>query len=593
MAAKLEPISLADIPAGGAFLLQPLGATTIHAPESFTEEQRAYYRTARQFLEREVMPHVDRLEKKDYPLLVELLRKAGELGLLMIEIPEAHGGLDLDRTTSMLVSEAMTTYGAWSVTVGGHTGIGTLPIVFFGSEAQKAKYLPQLATAEKIACYCLTEAGSGSDALGAKTKALLSPDGKQYVLNGVKQFITNAGFADVFIVFAKIDGEKFTGFIVERTMPGLTVGKEEHKLGIRGSSTCQVLLEDCRVPVENVLGEIGKGHKIAFNILNMGRLKLGVGAAGGCKHAIDEAAAYARDRRQFGKPILEFGLVREKLARMAAVTYALESMAYRTTGLIDAKLAAAEGSGGDSHERVIGALEEYAIESSILKVYGSEALTFVVDEAVQIHGGYGYVEEYPIERAYRDQRINRIFEGTNEINRMLVPGMLLKRALKGQLPLMEAVAALDGASSAPAASGSLAAQAEAAEACKRMALFAVKHAVETFGTAIEERQEVLGAIADVVMQAFAIESAVARTRLYGEGDPVREALCRLLAYEARTTALARARHALYCTLPVEAAGAAVERLEGWGRFAPPDPVADRELIVQAIASQGGYPFPIR
>ncbi|MHB1843898.1 MAG: acyl-CoA dehydrogenase family protein [Deltaproteobacteria bacterium] len=588
MAAKLMPVSLPEIPAGGAFLVTPLGDAQVHAPEGFTEDQRSYYRTARQFMAREVLPNVARLEKKDYPLMVELLRKAGELGFLMIEIPEAHGGLDLDRTTSMLVAEAMTTYGSWSVTLGGHTGIGTLPIVFFGTDAQKAKYLPKLATAEQIACYCLTESGSGSDALGAKTKAVLSKDGKRYVLNGSKQFITNAGFADVFIVFAKIDGERFTGFIVEKGMAGLVVGKEEHKMGIRGSSTCQVLLEDCQVPVENVLGEIGKGHKIAFNILNMGRLKLGVGAGGACKHAIDEAVAYAKERKQFGKPILEFGLIREKLARMTATVYALESMAYRTTGLIDAKLATAEGGGAQSHALVIEALEEYAIESSILKVYGSEALSFVIDEAVQIHGGYGYIEEYAIERAYRDQRINRIFEGTNEINRMLITGMLLKRAVKGQLPLFDAMSAPP----APAPTGPLGREADVAERCKRMALCALQKAIETFGPGLEERQEVLGAIADVLISAFAIESSVARSRCYGKDDPVRQALCRLVAYEAGAVALARSRHAILCTLSPPAAVEPLERLERLGRFEPGSPVADRETVLAQIAAKGGYPFPI-
>ena len=592
MAAMPDMPSAVEIPSGGSFLLGPLGAVRIHAPESFTEEQRMYYQTASQFMEREVLPHAERLEAKDYKLLVELLRKAGELGLLMIEIPEAYGGLDLDRTTSMLVAEAMTSYGSWSVTVGGHTGIGTLPIVFFGTDAQKQRYLPKLATAEWIACYALTETGSGSDALGAKTKAVLSPDGKHYVLNGSKQFITNAGFADVFIVFAKVDGERFTGFIAERSTPGMTVGKEEHKMGIRGSSTCQLLFEDAQIPVENVLGEIGKGHRIAFSILNMGRLKLGVGAAGGCKNALLLATAYAKDRKQFGKAIVEFGLIREKLARMACTVYALESMAYRTTGLIDAKLARAESGKPGEHERVIQAIEEYAIESSILKVFGSEALTSVIDEAVQIHGGYGYIEEFPIERAYRDQRINRIFEGTNEINRMLITGMLLKRALKGQLPLLEAVANLD-VEPASATPGPLSNEREAAELCKRMALVALKAAVEAFGPALEERQEILAAIADVAIEAFAIESAVARTLQFDPENPVRQAICRLFTFEARERAFERARRALCCTVQGEPLGEKLASIERWHRFVPIDPVADREIVVAAMLERGGYPFQNR
>ncbi len=588
--AKTEAAVPETIPTGGAFLVGPLGDAQVHAPESFTEEQRMYYQSAYQFMVREVLPHVERLEKKDYPLLVQLLRKAGEAGFLGIEVPEAFGGLDLDRTTSMLVAEAMTLLGTWSVSIGAHTGIGTLPIVFFGNDAQKAKYLPKLATGELMACYALTESGSGSDALGARTKAVLAPDGKHYLLNGNKQFITNAGFADVFVVFAKVDGEKFTGFIVERDMPGLVVGKEEHKLGLRGSSTCQLAFEDCQVPVENVLGDIGKGHRIAFNILNMGRLKLGVGATGGSKNAIGLAYTYAKDRKQFGKPILEFGLIREKLARMAARTYASESMAYRTCGLIDDKLAAIGGEKA-AHEKVIRVLEEYSIESSILKVFGSETLAQVIDEAVQIHGGYGYIEEYAIERAYRDQRVNRIFEGTNEINRMLITGMLLKKAVKGELPLMEAVGELD--SPVPAASGPLGEERRAGELCKRMALQAMQAAVSTFGTDLEHRQEVLAAIADVVMEAFAIESAVARTLAHDAANPVRAALCRLFTAEARERAYSRARYAITCTLAGDALREGLAALGRWDAYVPWDPVADRETIIEAMEPAGGYPFPIR
>jgi alkylation response protein AidB-like acyl-CoA dehydrogenase len=594
-AAKLEATSSPQIPAGGTFLLGPLGDVRVHAPESFTEEQRMYYQTAYQFVVREVMPHVDRLEKKDYPLLVSLLRKAGEAGLLSIEIPEAYGGLDLDRTTAMLVAEAMTLFGTWSVSIGAHTGIGSLPIVFFGNEAQKQKYLPKVATAEWIACYALTESGSGSDALGAKTKAVLAPDGKHYLLNGNKQFITNAGFADIFIVFAKIDGDKFTGFIVEKGMPGLIVGKEEHKLGLRGSSTCQLAFEDCKVPAENVLGQIGKGHRIAFGILNIGRLKLGVGTTGGSKNAIGVAYNYAKDRKQFGKSILEFGLIREKLARMAARTYASESMAYRTTGLIDDKLRAIEAEkGGEkaNHELVIQTLEEYSIESSILKVFGSETLNFVIDEALQIHGGYGYIEDYHIERAYRDSRINRIFEGTNEINRMLVTGMLLKKAVKGQLPLMEAVQTLE-APLAAVPPGPLHAEREAAEQCKRMGLTALKAAVETFGPALEERQEILAAIADVVIEAFAIESAVERTLEFDGQNPVRQALCKLFTFEAHQRAFDRARFAVCCALKGDSLAKGLVALDRWHKLAPIDPVAEREIILGGIAAVSGYPFPIR
>jgi len=495
----------------------------------------------------------------------------------------------------MLVAEGMAIVGTWSVSIGAHTGIGSLPIVFFGNEAQKQKYLPKSATAEWIACYALTESGSGSDALGAKTKAVLTPDGKHYLLNGNKQFITNAGFADIFIVFAKVDGDKFTGCIVEKGMPGLVVGKEEHKLGLRGSSTCSIAFEDCKVPVENVLGQIGKGHRIAFGILNVGRLKLGVGTTGGAKNAIGAAYTYAKDRKQFGKSLLEFGLIREKLARMAARTYASESMCYRTTGLVDDKLGAiAAEKGGEkaSHELVIQTLEEYSIESSILKVFGSETLNFVIDEALQIHGGYGYIEEYNIERAYRDSRINRIFEGTNEINRMLVTGMLLKKAVKGQLPLMEAVQGLDS-TLAPPPPGPLQAEREAAEQCKRMALTALKVAVERFGPGLEERQEILAAIADVVIEAYAIESAVERTLEFDGQNPIRQSLCKLFTFEAHQRAYDRARYGLCCALNGDELKKAMASLDRWHKLAPIDPVAEREVILGGIAAVSGYPFPIR
>ena len=579
------------VPDGGSFLLRPVGDTPLHAAESFTEEQRAYYQTCRQFVLREVVPQSERIEAKDLPLLKQLLRKAGELGLLMIEIPEEYGGLNLDVTTAMLVSEAATMLGSWSVTMGAHTGIGTLPIVYFGTEAQKRKYLPKLATAEWVAAYALTEAGSGSDALGAKTRAVLSADGKSYVLNGSKQFITNAGIADVFIVFAKVDGEKFTAFIVERGMPGFTIGPEEHKMGIRGSSTCPLSFDDCAVPVENVLGDIGKGHKIAFNILNLGRLKLGVGSVGGSRAALGASARYAKERRQFGKSIAEFGLIREKLARMAARTYALESMAYRTTGLIDARLGQLSDAARRDRDKVILAVEEYSIEASILKVMGSETLASSIDEAVQIYGGYGFIEGYDVERSYRDQRINRIYEGTNEINRMLITGMLLKRAAKGQLPLLEAVAALESAP-APVAlpRGALGAERNAAELAKCMALFALKVAVEKFGPGIEEHQEVLAALADVVAEAYAMDSAVARTLQFDPDNRIRTALCRLICFEALPRAHNRARFALCCSSGGPELEAALARLSTYNRYPPIDPAAEREVIVQAVLSAGDYPL---
>ncbi len=540
----------------------------------------------RQFTEREVLPNIERLEKKDLALLRELLRKAGDLGLLLAEIPEVYGGLELDVTTAMLISEATSLLGSWSVTVGCHTGIGSLPIVHFGTEAQKKKYLPRLGTAEWVAAYALTEPTSGSDALGAKTSARLSPDGRFYSLNGAKQFITNAGIADVFVVFAKIDGEKFTAFIVERSAPGLTVGPEEHKMGIRGSSTCPLFFENCQVPVENVLGDIGKGHRIAFNILNLGRLKLGVGSVGGSRNMLGEALRYVRERQQFGKALIEFALIREKLARAAAAIHALESMAYRTTGMIDARIAALAGAGRAGN--VIQAVEEYSIEASILKVMGSETLGAVVDEALQMHGGYGYIEGYHVERAYRDVRINRLYEGTNEINRMLISGMLLKRASKGQLPLAEGLATLE--EPLPGFDGPLAAQLAVAAQVKRLGLLALKLAVERFGPEIESRQEVLAATADVIGEAFALDSAVARTLKVEPQSRLRQALVNLYAFEALPRAVVRARAAICCCLEGSALAAALAQVEDLGRGPAMDPSAEREVIVEAMLGAGGYPF---
>jgi alkylation response protein AidB-like acyl-CoA dehydrogenase len=586
------------VPAGGAFLFTEVGSAPMMTPETFTEEQRLYFKTAWQFAREKVLAKAAEIEKKDNALLRQLLREAGELGLLMIDIPEAYGGLGLDKTTSMLVAEAKSMLGAWSVTFGAHTGIGTLPIVWFGSQAQKEKYLPKLATAEWVAAYALTETGSGSDALGARTKAVLSADKKHYVLNGSKQFITNAAFADVFVVFAKVDGERFTGFIVDRDTPGLSIGPEEHKMGIRGSSTCALIFEDAKVPAHNVLGEIGKGHKIAFNILNLGRLKLGVGVAGGMKVSLQSALGYAADRKQFQTPILSFPLIREKLAMMVAAIYSVESMAYRTSGLIDARLAGADKQAPDYDQRTIEAIEEYAIEASILKVAGSEALGMVCDEAVQIHGGYGYIEEFPVERAYRDQRINRIFEGTNEINRMLVVGMLLKRAMKGQLPLLDFAQAVEEelvGHNLPKAQGQdgLGDEALTAELLKRMAVYALKVAVETFGPELDKRQEILAAVADVMMDAFALDSMVARTRQVaagGEPDPVRVAAIRHFATEAQPRSFDRARRALCAAVEGEALQEKLGRLEQLNRFFPHNPAQLRETLVAAVESAGGYPF---
>ncbi|HME90227.1 MAG TPA: acyl-CoA dehydrogenase family protein [Myxococcaceae bacterium] len=597
MAAVVESRPTSEVPPGGGFLLAEVGSHRVVAPESFTEEQRLYYRTAQQFARERVLPRAEQIERKDNALLRRLLREAGDLGLLMIDIPEAYGGLGLDKTTSLLVAEAKSILGAWSSTFGAHTTIGTLPIVWYGTAAQKQKYLPKLANAEWVGAYALTETGSGSDALAAKTRAALSPDGKTYRLSGSKQFITNAGLADVFVVFAKVDGEKFTAFIVQRDTPGLTVGPEEHKMGIRGSSTCPLILEDAPVPIENVLGEIGKGHKIAFNILNVGRLKLGAGVVGGMKYQLEQVLRYAQERKQFNAPIFQFPLIRDKFARMAIATYAVESMAYRTSGLIDARLVGEDRAAPDYDRKTIAAIEEYAIEASILKVFGSEALGMLVDEAVQIHGGYGYIEDFPVERAYRDSRINRIFEGTNEINRLLISGMLLKRAASGGLPLFDFASAVEQELSRGQlpnfGDGDQSRETFAAECLKRLAVYPLKVAVEAHGAEIERRQEILAWVADVVMDAFALDSMIARTRqsaIAGKLDPARLAMARAFATEAMGRSYQRAVRALSASARGATLSAHLDRIAPMSQLAPDDPIETRELIVSAVELHGGYPI---
>ena len=421
---------------GGGFLIEELEPRDVFTPEDLSEEQRQVMKTASEFFINEVMPATSEIEAKNFAVTKGLLRKAGELGLLSVDVPESYGGMGMDKVTSAVVAEGISKLGSFSTAFNAHVGIGTLPIVWYGTEAQKQKYLPKLAAGEWIAAYALSEATSGSDALNCRTRAVLTEDGRHYVLNGEKMWITNSGFADLFIVFAKSDGEKLSAFLIERNTPGFSIGAEEHKLGIRGSSTCPLILADCRVPVENLLGEAGKGHHIAFNALNIGRFKLGAACTGGARQVLQDAIQYAKERKAFGKSIAEFGLIQEKLAECAAGIYAGESLVYRTIGMIDAALADVDPRvQGASHE-IEKRIEEYAVECSIVKVWVSEMLQMVANHSVQIHGGYGYVEEYPAERAYRDARINPIFEGTNEINRLIITGWLMKRAMKGELPLL-------------------------------------------------------------------------------------------------------------------------------------------------------------
>ena len=502
---------------GGSFLIKSCEADSVFTPEDFTEQHNLIAQTAEEFAINEIVPNIEKLEHKDFPLLRELVQKAGDLGLSAVDTPEVYGGLQMDKVTSAIIADRLARYGGFSATWGAHTCIGTLPIVYFGTEEQKKKYLPGLASGHMVGAYALSESSSASDSLNCRTRAVLSPDKKYYILNGEKTWITNAGFADLFTVFAKVDGEKFTAFLIERNFPGFSIGAEEHKMGIRGSSTCPLILTDCKVPVENVLGEIGKGHHIAFNVLNVGRFKLGAGSVGSSRTCLESSIAYAKQRKAFGKVIADFGLIREKLANMAVGVFTGEAMAYRTVGMMDAAIADL----GDEHATdmlaVRKVIDEYAIECSILKVWGSELIDFVVDEMVQIYGGYGFVEEYPAERAYRDSRVNRIFEGTNEINRLVITGFLLKRAMSGQLPLMPAIKKLmDEVISGTAADDDgnefFVEERKLVAGAKKLALFAAGSASQKYMQAMPDQQEIMGAIADMVIETYAMESAVLRAQ---------------------------------------------------------------------------------
>lgn len=499
---------------GGAFLIEDIEADRVFTPEDFTDEHKMIAATTAEYVEKEVTPVVENLENHEFEHSVRLLKKAGELGLLGADIPEEYDGFGLDKISSALIAEKMSVAGGFSITHGAHVGIGSLPIVLFGNEEQKKKYLPDSVTAEKIFAYALTEPSSGSDALGAKTTAKLNEAGTHYVLNGEKQWITNAGFADVFVVYAKVDGDKFTAFIVEKDHPGVSVGPEEKKMGIKSSSTRTLILQDAEVPVENLLGEVGRGHVIAFNILNIGRYKLGVGTIGGSKRALELAVTYANERKQFNTPISSFNLTKEKLATMASKIYASESLIYRTVGNFEERNSAMSPEEQKDGKAVAASIAEYAIECSINKVFGSEVLDYVVDEAVQLHGGYGFMSEYEVERIYRDSRINRIFEGTNEINRMIVPGTFMKKAMKGELPLLEKAQSLQEEllMMMPEEVGNepLAQEKVLVKNAKKIGLLAAGLAAQRFGTKLEAEQEVLVNIADIANNIFAMESSLLR-----------------------------------------------------------------------------------
>ena len=500
---------------GAEYLVTECSKDEIFTPEDFSDEQRQIGQMTEQFVANEVVPLRDEIEHQHFEHVVKLMRRCGELGLLMIDAPEEYGGLELDKATSMLAAEKIAASGSFSVVYSAHTGIGTLPLVYYGTEEQKEKYLGKLMSGEWIAAYCLTEPDSGSDALGAKASATLSEDGRHYLLNGTKQFTTNGAIADLYTLFAKVDKEQFTAFLVERTTEGLTVGPEEKKLGIKGSSTTQIILDNAQVPAANVLGEIGKGHKIAFNVLNVGRFKLGAAVTGAAKDALGEGIRYANMRKQFGRPIASFGAIKEKIADLSAEIFASESLIYRLAGLIDHRLATIPRETPNYYETYQRAIEEYAIECAIAKVFCSEVLADVVDEVVQIHGGYGYVQEYPAERYYRDERINRIFEGTNEINRLLIPGILLTRALKGEIPLQrEAMKAFESLMTPSFEelddSVPFAAEKALVAGLKQAFLVVAGAGAQKFKERIKDEQEVLLALADVAINIFAIESSLLR-----------------------------------------------------------------------------------
>jgi alkylation response protein AidB-like acyl-CoA dehydrogenase len=578
---------------GGAFLIEDRSPNEIFTAEDLNEEHLAIAHTVDQFWTNDVEPHLEAIRQQSPGVALSVLRKAAELGLAAIPIPERFGGMEMDLPSVMIAGEHLArdaSYGSWHSS---HTGIGTLPVLFFGNEEQKRKYLPKLAKVELLAAYALTEPLAGSDALAVRTRADLSADGKYYILNGQKMWITNGGAADLFTVFAKVGGEKFTAFLVERRFPGVTSGAEEHKMGIKGSSTTAVYFDNVRVPVENVLGEIGRGHIIAFNILNIGRLKLGPGTVGGAKNVLAICLKYAKERQAFGSAIAEFGAIRHKLAEMAIRTFAVESMVWRVVGLIESQLAQSAHDKRMDSKTELKAVEEYAAECSMIKVYASEMLDYVVDEGVQIHGGYGYHQDYAVERAYRDSRINRIFEGTNEINRLLITGMLLKRAARGQLGLIPAVqAVLSGPARGTTASASPDQDEEArlVQAAKKIALFTIGIAYQKYGAELEKQQEILMNISDIVMEVFAMESSLLRSRkLAASGTGTNAAdMCAVFLGEAMDRVEVSARNVIGACSAGTALRENMATLRGFANYDPLDAVALRGNIASRLLAAGRY-----
>jgi alkylation response protein AidB-like acyl-CoA dehydrogenase len=582
---------------GGSFLIEERAPDEVFTPEDLSEEQVMIGQTADDFMVKELVPRLPELLKLDYELNRGLLRKAGELGLLGVEVPEQYGGLGLDKVSGCLVAEKAGRDGSFATTFAVQIGIGTLPIVYFGTEAQKKKYLPKLASGEWVSSYSLSEASSASDAMNAKARAVLSPDGKSWILNGEKMWLSNAGFADIYITFAKVDGEHFTAFIVEKGMPGVSLGAEEKKTGIKGSSTRPLILTDAVIPKENLLGDIGKGHKIAFNILNIGRFKLGAMVTGGAKLTLAAAAEYGNSRTAFGKPITSFGLIKHKIGQMAILAYVSESIVYRTAGMIDRNLADV---GLDDPATALSRIEEYDAECSMVKVWCAEMCDYVVDETVQIFGGAGFVEDYPAERYWRDARVNRIYEGTSEINRLLVPGRLIRRAMKGELPIFQKAMALRdelaaAPPSAPPAQGFLAAEAGMLAGAKKVALMCLGTAVQKRGEALKDEQEVMGHFADIAMATYALESALLRTRKRAaargeDAARLQEAAVRCYAQDAMDEIEASARKLLAAVEEGEALRALLAALKRFTKREVCNTVALRRLVAEAAIEQVGYPL---
>jgi alkylation response protein AidB-like acyl-CoA dehydrogenase len=584
--------------AGGSFLIEERTPQEVFTPEDFTDEHRQIAQTTEEFALNEIVPNLEKIEHKEFSVTRDLLKKASEIGIANVDVPEQYGGSDMDKVSSSIIADRIAKSGSFSVAFGGHVGIGTLPIVYFGNDDQKQRYLPKLASGEWIGAYALSESTSGSDAMNARTKAVLSPDGKHYLLNGEKMWITNAGFADIFIVFAKVDGEKFTAFIVEKTFPGFSVGSEEKKLGIRGSSTCPLILNDCQVPVENLLGEIGKGHVIAFNTLNIGRFKLGAGCVGGARTSIQNAIGYAKQRKAFGKTLADFGLIKEKIADMAVGIFTGEAMVYRTVGMMDNALSDIDKNSAEASREIRKGIEEYAVECSILKVWGSEILDMVVDETVQIYGGYGFVEEYPAERGYRDSRVNRIFEGTNEINRMIITGWLLKRAMSGQLPLMPAIKklmdeVLSGPSMADPPEGPLAPERTIVANAKKIALMVAGAASQKYMMDIADQQEIMGAMADMIIETFAMESVVLRAWKMNEANgeasaALATAMAQVYVSESMGKVEAAARKITAAIAEGDMLRTQMAILRRLGKHDPANTIALRQQIADRVLEAGKY-----